>query len=83
MRIILIRMVDRGHAQVNEQDGQLRGFQNAAELYQDRAAYRVELALYGALPISVLFLGQMIIWQVAPLMRALVQMMNALGDSGG
>jgi type IV pilus assembly protein PilC len=59
------------------------GFQNAADLYQNRAAYRVELALYGALPISVLFLGQMIIWQVAPLMRALVQIMNSLGDAGG
>jgi type II secretory pathway component PulF len=59
------------------------GFQNAADLYQNRAAYRVELVLYGALPISVLFLGQMIMWQVAPLMRALIQMMNVIGDSGG
>ncbi len=59
------------------------GFQQASELYQTRAAYRIELALYGALPISVLFLGQMIFWQVAPLMQAMTQMMRALGDSGG
>jgi type II secretory pathway component PulF len=59
------------------------GFQQAADLYQTRAAYRIELALYGALPISVLFLGQMIFWQVAPLMQAMTQMMRALGDSGG
>jgi type II secretory pathway component PulF len=59
------------------------GFQKAADLYQNRAAYRTELALYGALPISVLFLGQMIFWQVAPLMHAMTQMMNVLGDSGG
>jgi type II secretory pathway component PulF len=59
------------------------GFQKAADLYQTRAAYRIELALYGALPISVLFLGQMIFWQVAPLMQAMIQMMRVLGDSGG
>ncbi len=59
------------------------GFQRAADLYQNRAAYRIELALYGALPISVLFLGQMIFWQVAPLMQAMAQMMKALGDTGG
>jgi type II secretory pathway component PulF len=59
------------------------GFQKAADLYQTRAAYRTELALYGALPISVLFLGQMIFWQVAPLMQAMIQMMRVLGDPGG
>jgi type II secretory pathway component PulF len=58
------------------------GFQKAADLYQNRAAYRIELALYGALPISVLFLGQMIFWQVAPLMQAMVHMMRILGDPG-
>ncbi len=58
------------------------GFQKAADLYQTRAAYRIELALYGALPISVLFLGQMIFWQVAPLMQAMTQMMRVLGSSG-
>jgi type IV pilus assembly protein PilC len=59
------------------------GFQKASEIYQARAAYRIELLLYGALPISILVLGNMIIWQVAPLMRSLVWMMNALGDMGG
>lgn len=58
------------------------GFQNAADIYQDRAAHRIELALYGALPVSILFLGQMILWQVAPLVQGVAQMMNALGDSG-
>jgi type II secretory pathway component PulF len=59
------------------------GFQQAADLYQTRATHRIELALYGALPISVLFLGQMIIWQAVPLMQAMVQMMRVLGDSSG
>jgi len=59
------------------------GFQKAAELYEARAAHQIELIMYGALPVSVLFLGQMIFWQVAPLIQAMVQMMRVLGDSGG
>ena len=58
------------------------GFQKAADLYQDRAGYRIELALYGALPISILFLGQMIFWQVMPFMQAMIQMMRMLGNPG-
>jgi type II secretory pathway component PulF len=59
------------------------GFQKAAEMYGARAAHQIELVLYGALPISILFLGQMIFWQVAPMMQAMGQMMRVLGDSGG
>jgi type II secretory pathway component PulF len=57
------------------------GFQKAADLYQGRAAYRIELALYGALPVSILFLGQMIFWQVAPLVQSLGNLMNMLGSN--
>jgi type II secretory pathway component PulF len=56
------------------------GFQKAADLYRARASYRTELALYAALPISILLLGQMIFWQIAPLVRSLGLMMNALGS---
>ena len=60
------------------------GFQKAAEIYQSRASYKIELALYGALPISVLLLGQMVIWQVMPVFQTLIWMMNMLGsDTGG
>jgi type IV pilus assembly protein PilC len=59
------------------------GFQKAAEIYRGRASYRIELALYGALPVSILFLGQMVLWQVLPLCRSLVWMMNMVGDVGG
>jgi type II secretory pathway component PulF len=55
------------------------GFSKAAEIYQARATFRIELALYGALPVSILLLGQMVLWQVAPLVHALVQVMNNLG----
>jgi len=59
------------------------GFEKAAELYQARAAYRIELLLYGALPVAILFVGQMVLWEVAPLFRAFVVMMNLLGAFGG
>jgi type II secretory pathway component PulF len=55
------------------------GFQKAADIYYARASYRIELALYGALPVSVLLLGQMVLWQVLPMMRAMVNLMNAIG----
>jgi len=60
------------------------GFQKAAEIYQSRASYKIELLLYGALPVSVLLLGQMVIWEVAPVFHALISLMNMLGnDMGG
>lgn len=54
------------------------GFQKAAEIYQARASYKIELLLYGALPVSVLFLGQMVLWQVVPIFSALTTLMNWL-----
>jgi len=54
------------------------GFQKASEIYQARASYRIEMALYGVLPISILFLGQMVFWQITPLIRTLVSVMNSL-----
>jgi len=60
------------------------GFQKAAELYQTRASYRIEMALYGALPVSILLLGQMVLWQAIPLVRSMTWIMNAIGsDTGG
>lgn len=59
------------------------GFDKAAEIYHARATYRIELALYGALPVSILFLGQMIIWQMVPLFRAMSMFLNMLGSSTG
>ncbi|HXP59656.1 MAG TPA: type II secretion system F family protein [Dongiaceae bacterium] len=56
------------------------GFEKAADLYRARADYRVELALYGALPVSVLLLGMMVLWQLAPLFGSLVRLMNMLGS---
>ena len=59
------------------------GFQKAAEIYQARASYRIEMALYGALPVSILLLGQMVLWQAIPLMRSMTWMMNMIGADVG
>jgi len=59
------------------------GFQKAAEIYQARASYRIEMALYGALPVSILLVGQMVLWQAVPLVRSLTWMMNMLGSDMG
>jgi type II secretory pathway component PulF len=56
------------------------GFQKASDLYQARATYRTELLLYGALPVSILILGQLVFWQMAPMFQALVNLMNMIGD---
>ncbi|HWQ92858.1 MAG TPA: type II secretion system F family protein [Clostridia bacterium] len=58
------------------------GFQKAAHLYQGRALYRTELLLYGALPVSVLLLGQVVFWQIAPVLQVMVRHMQMLGDMG-
>jgi type II secretory pathway component PulF len=58
------------------------GFQKAAEIYQARAAYRIELALYGVLPVSILLLGQMVFWQALPLLKSMIWLMDMIGGSG-
>ena len=59
------------------------GFRKAAEIYEARASYRIELALYGALPVSVLLLGLMVIAEVFPLFQSLIAFMNMLSGGGG
>lgn len=56
------------------------GFQKAADFFQSRASYKIELALYAALPVSILLLGQMIFWQIEPMYRGLIAAMNLLGS---
>jgi hypothetical protein len=41
------------------------------------------MALYGALPVSILLLGQMVLWEAMPLFRSLITLMNMLGNSDG
>ena len=55
------------------------GFSRAAEIYAGRAAYRIEMVLYAALPVAILVLGIMILLHLLPLLGPLVQMINNLG----
>jgi type II secretory pathway component PulF len=57
------------------------GFERAADIYRARAAYRIEMFLYAALPFSILALGVMIICQLLPLVKIFTNWMNALGGS--
>jgi type IV pilus assembly protein PilC len=55
------------------------GFQKASDLYESRASHRIELALYGALPVSILLIGQLLFWEIAPLMKAFTTFANMMG----
>jgi type II secretory pathway component PulF len=58
------------------------GFRRAAELYQSRALYRIELLLYAALPCAVLGLAFLIVTQVTPVFSALADIIKNLGGEG-
>lgn len=59
------------------------GFGRAAEIYYARAAHRVEMLLYAALPAAVLVLGALIVLQSYPLLRMFMGILDGLGDTGG
>jgi type II secretory pathway component PulF len=59
------------------------GFRRAAEIYQARSAHRIEMFLYAALPVSILFLGAMLVSQAYPVMHLFIQfgsMLDRLGQ---
>jgi len=56
------------------------GFRRAGEVYNERANYRIEMFLYAALPFSILALGVMIVFQVFPLLRSFVLILNGVGS---
>jgi type II secretory pathway component PulF len=55
------------------------GFDRAARVYHDRAAYRSNVLLYAALPASLLFLGLVILAQMYPLAQLIYQLPSLLG----
>jgi type II secretory pathway component PulF len=59
------------------------GLRRAAEVYFARAMYRTDLLLYLALPVSVLTLGLMILFQFAPVLRSMIFLMDMLGGAVG
>ncbi len=64
------------------QEDLAEGFGRAAEIYQARANYRVEMLLYAALPVSVLFVGGMVLSQAYPLIRLVVQFGSVIDQLG-
>jgi type II secretory pathway component PulF len=54
------------------------GFKHAAELYQNRALYRIEMLLYSALPCSILLVASLIFSQLEPVFNALTTFIKAL-----
>lgn len=59
-----------------------QGFQRAAEIYQARAGYRIEMLLYAALPVSIVFLGVMLVSQAYPVIRLFVQFGSIMDSMG-
>jgi len=59
------------------------GFRRAAEIYEARAAYSAELGLYAALPVSVLFLGAIILSQGFALVSGFLVFVQLLNGMGG
>lgn len=56
------------------------GFRRAAEVYDARSKYRVELALLAALPVMVLLVAGVIGAEMTPLLKSFLQMMRDLGE---
>jgi type II secretory pathway component PulF len=54
------------------------GFERAARVYQARAAYRTNVLLYAALPVSLLFLGLIILSQIYPMGRLIFDLPRLL-----
>ena len=59
-----------------------RGFRRAVELYDGRAKYRIELALYTALPVTIVLLAAIIGLEMVPLMKGFSMFMGSIGDAG-
>jgi type II secretory pathway component PulF len=58
------------------------GFRRAAEIYQARAVHRIEMLLYAVLPVSILFLGAMLLSQAYPMIRLFVEIGGVLDRLG-
>ena len=54
------------------------GFENAAEVYHARASHGIEMMLYGAMPVSVLLLGSMLLGQSASMMVMVVRFLEMI-----
>jgi type II secretory pathway component PulF len=54
------------------------GFERAARVYKARSAYRTNVLMYAALPVSLLFIGLIILSQIYPMGRLIFEMPRLL-----
>lgn len=59
------------------------GFKRASEIYQARAIYRTEVALYTVLPLASLFLGALVISQACLVVAMFLPMIAMIGGLSG
>jgi type II secretory pathway component PulF len=59
------------------------GFNRAAEIYQSRAIYRTEVALYSVLPIASLFLGAVVLSQACLVISMFLPMISMVSQMSG
>ena len=55
-----------------------RGFRRAADTYDARAKYRIELALYAALPVTIILVAALIGTELTPLVKGFADFMNSM-----
>lgn len=58
----------------------ISGFRRAADMYQSRAIYRTEVALFSVLPVASLFLGAVVISQAFLVFSMFLPMFVMIGD---
>lgn len=55
------------------------GFQRASDIYQARSAHRIDVLLYAAMPMAILFVAGVVAGQMYPIVIAMKNVMSALG----
>jgi type II secretory pathway component PulF len=55
------------------------GFQRASEIYQARSTQKIDVLLYAALPMAVMFVAGVIVGQMYPVLRTMQQVLDQLG----
>jgi type II secretory pathway component PulF len=55
------------------------GFQRASEIYQARSTSKIDVLLYAALPVAIMFVAGVIVGQIYPVVKTLGTILDALG----
>ena len=56
------------------------GFQRASEIYQARSSHKIDVLLYAALPMAVMFVAGVIVGQMYPVIRTIHNVLDQLGS---